>query len=61
MEKQRRKRKPNKQQREARRQHDADLFNKAFNMGYEVGFGEGVKAAAAEWKSELNKRANFGR
>lgn len=34
--KKRRKKKPNKKQREERRAYDADLFNRAFNMGWEA-------------------------
>jgi hypothetical protein len=32
--KQRKKKKPNKRQRDERRAHDADLFNEAFSMGW---------------------------
>lgn len=56
-----RKRKPNKQQREQRRKHDADLFNEAFSMGYAVGYKQGGNDVYEQMKRELNKKANYGR
>ena len=40
--KQRRKKKPNKQQREARRIERADLYNEAFSHGYNIGYAQAL-------------------
>ena len=59
------KKKPNKQQREKQRAHDADTFNNGFKMGYEMGLAQGVKLAEEKFtvyaQRERLNWANRGR
>lgn len=48
MDEKRKKKKPNKQQRDKQRAHDADTFNRGFIMGYEMAMQEAAKAAHKE-------------
>jgi hypothetical protein len=43
--------KPNKQQREERRAHDANVFNEGFKMGFQMGLEQGK--IDAEQKNQL--------
>jgi flagellar biosynthesis/type III secretory pathway protein FliH len=55
------KKKPNKKQREQRRAHDADIFNKGFTMGYEMGKQQGREEVAEFARRETLKWAHRGR
>jgi hypothetical protein len=45
MDKPKRKKKPNKAQREARRAHDAEIYEQGFNHGYQMGLEVAAKAS----------------
>lgn len=53
-----RKKKPNKAQRDAKRAEHADIFNKAFTMGFEMGYSQGRRDAEQEFAELLQKERN---
>jgi cation transport regulator ChaB len=52
------KRKPNKEQRNKQRAHDADIFNRAFNMAWHMGYERGQADKERELLIGLRQEVN---
>lgn len=55
------KKKPNKQQRDKQRAHDAAIYEQGFNHGYLMGFEQGEQGLLNALDRERKKWANLGR
>lgn len=56
-----RRKKPNKQQRERMKAEKANIFNEGFTMGFNMGYEQGFKDAAEKGERECRKWACYGR